>query len=112
MIVFERSWSSSTLYVLVQKIVPFELLGGDQLGSSLAIEMSINPSDGVWETCMAVGAWLRYDYGIDSGAAYVYLRTKTPEAGLVGLVARGRDVRLRCHARWQDHRGDEETPRT
>lgn len=75
--VFERSSSSSTSYVLVQKIVPFELLGGDQFGSALAIETSVNPSDGARETRIAVGARLRDDRGIDSGAAYVYLRKET-----------------------------------
>ena len=44
-IVFKRLLLLSTWCVFVQKIVPFELLDGDQFGSSLAIETSVNPSD-------------------------------------------------------------------
>ncbi|KAL7536669.1 hypothetical protein ACHAXR_007323 [Thalassiosira sp. AJA248-18] len=61
-------------YALLQKIVPSELLGGDQFGFSLAVERAPHPSTNVQETRVAIGAKLRDDKGIDSGSVYMYRR--------------------------------------
>lgn len=65
---------SGMSHALLQKIVPSQLLGGDQFGSSLAAATSNNPSTNKRETRIAVGARLRDDRGIDSGSVYVYVR--------------------------------------
>jgi len=71
--VFIYSESSSS-YTLLQKIVPSQLLSGDQFGSSLATETSVNPITNAREVHIAIGAKLRDDKGIDSGSVYVYVR--------------------------------------
>jgi len=68
------SSSSSSSYTLLQKIVPSQLLSGDQFGSSLATETSVNPITNVREVHIAIGARLRDDKGIDSGSVYMYVR--------------------------------------
>ena len=72
--VYVYSSSGQSAYALVQKIVPSELLGGDQFGYSLAAETSADPDTNAKETRIAIGARLRDDKGIDSGAVYVYVR--------------------------------------
>mmetsp|Transcript_19780 Transcript_19780/g.41446 ORF Transcript_19780/g.41446 Transcript_19780/m.41446 type:complete len:989 (+) Transcript_19780:2-2968(+) len=71
--VFIYSGSSSS-YTLLQKIVPSQLLSGDQFGSSLATETSVNPITNAREVHIAIGARLRDDKGIDSGSVYMYVR--------------------------------------
>ena len=79
--------SSSLSFALVQKIVPLELLEGDQFGSSLAaVTTPPGPpslAGGARRTQLAIGARLRDDRGIDSGAVYLYLHRK--ERGIFEL---------------------------
>ncbi|KAL9184977.1 hypothetical protein ACHAXT_002754 [Thalassiosira profunda] len=58
----------------LQKIVPFELLGGDQFGYSVAAQTSTNPLTNARETRIAIGARMRDDQGIDSGSVYLYVQ--------------------------------------
>ncbi|KAL7551040.1 hypothetical protein ACHAWF_014248 [Thalassiosira exigua] len=66
--------SSSGTYRMVQKIVPSELLGGDQFGYSIAVGTSTDPTTNTPETRIVIGARFRDDAGMDSGSVYVYVR--------------------------------------
>lgn len=59
---------SLSTYQLLEKIIPTELLGGDQFGYSLAMESTVQQQ----ETTIAIGARFRDDRGIDSGSVYMY----------------------------------------
>lgn len=68
---------SGSSYSLVEKIVPFALLEGDQFGISIAIESSKNPSSNVQKMRLAVGARFDDEKGQDSGAVYTYLKSNS-----------------------------------
>ena len=74
--VYSLSGSGSS-FELLQKIVPLELLGGDQFGSSLTVGNAAaypNDNTNIRETRIAIGARLRDDKGMDSRSVYMYLR--------------------------------------
>jgi len=67
---------SGLTYSLIQKIVPLDLLEGDQFGFSIDVEESTNPSTSAREVRLAVGARFDDDKGQDSGSVYTYLKTE------------------------------------
>lgn len=67
---------SSSGYGVLQKIVPPELLTGDQFGSAVAIGTMTNPSTNLKEERIVVGVYLDDDKGVDSGSVYIYVRRK------------------------------------
>lgn len=70
--VFVYFESTSGLYVPVQKIVPFDLLEGDNFGFSIAVSNSVNPLTNIKEMHIAIGARFDDDRGQDSGSVYMY----------------------------------------
>ncbi len=69
--VYEEVGSSGS-YELLQKVVPSDLLGGDQFGYAIDVGVSTNPSTNAQELHLAVGTRFDDDKGQDSGSVYMY----------------------------------------